>query len=255
MLAVADAALSGFFRLLPSRPMTAQERAGCRIVAHRGHWSHSRTIHENTLEAFAAAVKCGAWGIELDVQWTLDRVPVVIHDLHTAAVPGGVAMEVGQVRFDEIRRWCPLVPTVEEVVLQFGRRIHLMLELKKETASVSAVRGLVSMLNGLEPTGDFHLMALEPELLLYDHMLPPECRLLVATLDTRKKFRQALEYEVGGLTGHFFLLNSPMRRELNARNLKWGTGFIDSENLMSREVRAGAEWIFTDYPQLLGSPS
>ena len=46
-------------------------------VAHRGY---SAVAPENTLPAFAAAVRAGATLIEFDVRTTADDVPVVIHD-------------------------------------------------------------------------------------------------------------------------------------------------------------------------------
>ncbi|HET7486742.1 MAG TPA: glycerophosphodiester phosphodiesterase [Acidimicrobiales bacterium] len=47
------------------------------IWAHRGGWGPTR---ENTLEAFAAARRLGAAGVELDVRCTADGVLVVHHD-------------------------------------------------------------------------------------------------------------------------------------------------------------------------------
>jgi glycerophosphoryl diester phosphodiesterase len=47
------------------------------LLGHRGDpGSHA----ENTLEAFAAALRCGADGVELDVQVSADGEPVVVHD-------------------------------------------------------------------------------------------------------------------------------------------------------------------------------
>ncbi|MCO8270947.1 hypothetical protein M1L60_10115 [Actinoplanes sp. TRM 88003] len=46
-------------------------------VAHRGY---SAVAPENTLPAFAAAVRAGATLVEFDVRTTVDDVPVVIHD-------------------------------------------------------------------------------------------------------------------------------------------------------------------------------
>jgi glycerophosphoryl diester phosphodiesterase len=47
------------------------------IIGHRGS---SATAPENTLSAFARAIRDGADGIELDVRLSRDGVPVVIHD-------------------------------------------------------------------------------------------------------------------------------------------------------------------------------
>src|SRR5271157_1965236 len=46
-------------------------------IAHRGA---SAEYPENTLAAFSAAIEAGADMCELDVQRTIDRVAVVIHD-------------------------------------------------------------------------------------------------------------------------------------------------------------------------------
>ncbi|MFK4997701.1 glycerophosphodiester phosphodiesterase family protein [Bacillus sp. N9] len=47
------------------------------IIAHRGS---AGTHPENTMDAFIAAEKYGADGVELDVQLSLDGEVVVIHD-------------------------------------------------------------------------------------------------------------------------------------------------------------------------------
>lgn len=58
--------------LPPAPPTPALHR-----VAHRGY---STVAPENTLPAFAAAVRAGATLVEFDVRATRDGVPVVIHD-------------------------------------------------------------------------------------------------------------------------------------------------------------------------------
>lgn len=49
------------------------------LIAHRGY---AYAYPENTLPAFAAAIKAGAQYVECDVQLSSDRVPVLFHD-HT----------------------------------------------------------------------------------------------------------------------------------------------------------------------------
>jgi len=56
----------------PSRPAT-----GPLVIAHRGARAFAP---ENTLDAFDAALACGADGVEFDVHLSRDQVPVVIHD-------------------------------------------------------------------------------------------------------------------------------------------------------------------------------
>lgn len=47
------------------------------VVGHRGS---SSVAPENTLASIEEAIRAGATGIEIDVQLTADRVPVIIHD-------------------------------------------------------------------------------------------------------------------------------------------------------------------------------
>jgi glycerophosphoryl diester phosphodiesterase len=47
------------------------------IIAHRGY---SSIAPENTLAAFAEALRAGARAVEFDVQETAEQIPVVFHD-------------------------------------------------------------------------------------------------------------------------------------------------------------------------------
>jgi hypothetical protein len=55
----------------------AARRAGLPIIVHRGV---SRIAPENTLEAYAAAMNCGADGFEIDIRRSRDGVLYVFHD-------------------------------------------------------------------------------------------------------------------------------------------------------------------------------
>ncbi len=68
-----------FYHYLP-QPFPGPERLRrCKIVSHRGQHD-TPGVRENTLAAFETARACGVWGIELDIRWTRDLVPVVTHD-------------------------------------------------------------------------------------------------------------------------------------------------------------------------------
>ncbi len=78
------------------------------VLAHRGA---RRDAPENTVEAFAAARRRGADGVELDVHRTVDGALVVHHD---AEVPGfGVLAEHP---LAEVRAALPSVPLLAEVL-------------------------------------------------------------------------------------------------------------------------------------------
>ncbi len=71
------------------------------IFAHRGF---SARYPENTMAAFRAAYDCGADGIELDVQLTKDRIPVIIHDETIERTTNGIGF-VKDFTFNELRNW------------------------------------------------------------------------------------------------------------------------------------------------------
>ena len=71
------------------------------VIAHRGA---SRQAKENTIEAFQAAVACGASGIEFDVRRTSDGVLVVHHD---AIVNGRSIISTPAA---ELPAWMPTFP-------------------------------------------------------------------------------------------------------------------------------------------------
>jgi glycerophosphoryl diester phosphodiesterase len=79
-----------------------------RVIAHRGA---SATHHENTIEAFRAAVEQGAGGIELDVRLSADEVLVVHHDAHLA--DGRLVIELTA---DELPDMVPTLGQALEVV-------------------------------------------------------------------------------------------------------------------------------------------
>lgn len=79
-----------------------------RVLAHRGA---RRVAPENTVEAFVAAARLGADGVELDVHRTADGALVVHHDADTRGV--GVLAGHG---LAEVRAARPDIPTLEEAL-------------------------------------------------------------------------------------------------------------------------------------------
>jgi glycerophosphoryl diester phosphodiesterase len=68
-------------------------------VAHRGY---SAVAPENTLPAFAAALRGGATIVEFDVRTTIDAVPVVIHDRTLERTTTGSG-PVWEATYDDVR--------------------------------------------------------------------------------------------------------------------------------------------------------
>jgi glycerophosphoryl diester phosphodiesterase len=98
------------------------------IYAHRGA---SQTHSENTLEAFAEAVRLGVAGVELDLHATQDGVPVVIHDASLART-AGIDANVPETPFGRLREVALSVPRFSEVLDMVGDALHFDLEVKQK---------------------------------------------------------------------------------------------------------------------------
>jgi glycerophosphoryl diester phosphodiesterase len=100
--------------------------------AHRGARAHAP---ENTLEAFALALRLGATGLESDVWLTTDGVAVLDHD-------GVVSVRRRKHRIGEVRRdqLPDHIPTLADLIERCGTGYHLSLDLKDEHSGAEVVR-------------------------------------------------------------------------------------------------------------------
>lgn len=111
-----------------------------KIYGHRGS---SATHPENTLDAFAEAIRLGADGVELDVHASSDGIPVVVHDRSLSRTTG-VDLEVDKVRFADIRQMAPDLPTLAEVFDRVGDALHFDLEVKQSRIEQAVLDLIVS---------------------------------------------------------------------------------------------------------------
>ena len=115
------------------------------VIAHRGA---SRIRHENTLEAFEAAIDVGADAIECDLRRTRDNV-IVVH--HNARVKRSYR-RISHLDQTEVLRYASkqeyVVPTLEETLRWCRGRIALDIELKEpgyEREVIETVKRLGSL--------------------------------------------------------------------------------------------------------------
>jgi glycerophosphoryl diester phosphodiesterase len=142
-----------------------------RIVAHRG--APTTDAPENTRAAFQRAIEIGADAVELDVRLTRDHVPVVYHYFYLDEVTTGsgpifqhTAQEIERVRVVGADRLGGghAIPTLEEIINDFGSRIRLDIELKGPEPEVAEIVG--NILGGFRDLWDtIEVTSFEPSLL------------------------------------------------------------------------------------------
>ena len=218
----------------------------CRIVSHRGEHDNASVL-ENTIPAFDRVLDAGVWGIEFDVRWTRDLQPVVAHDPDLRRVFGTETV-VSETDLAELKDRYPLIPTLEEVVARYGKHLHLMVEVKSENYPVpeNQSRRLYEVLSSIEPCDDYHLMSLDPAMFSMFDALPREVFLPIAEINAGRFSRLALAHRFGGLTGHFLLIHNGRVAKHHGAGQKIGTGFVDAENCLYRELCRGVDWIFSN---------
>ena len=101
--------------------------------AHRGLHDNASDAPENSMPAFQKAVEAG-YGIELDVQLTRDRIPVVFHD-ETLDRVCGVSGNVRDYTLSELQAFTlcgsnERIPTFADVLRLVGGRVPLIVEIK-----------------------------------------------------------------------------------------------------------------------------
>ena len=133
-------------------------------VAHRG--LHGDGIPENSFAAFDNAIKNG-YPIEMDIQLTKDRVPVVFHDATVKRVTG-VDKNIHDMTFAEVEELKlggtdERIPTFEEFLKFVDGRVPLVIEYKTQTDKGIIVDETLPFLD--EYKGEFVVQSFDPTIM------------------------------------------------------------------------------------------
>jgi glycerophosphoryl diester phosphodiesterase len=123
---------------LPDSPLSAFDWLTRRPIAHRGLHDGNKTIAENSMAAFRAAMEAG-FAIECDIHIAADGVPVVFHDGDLARMAGmetevsslGSA-ELGAIKLAGTQDGIPTLAALLELV---AGRVPLVVEMKGTSAA------------------------------------------------------------------------------------------------------------------------
>ena len=235
-----------FYKIRPQSFPGKERLRKCKIVSHRGEHDNI-TVYENTVRAFDLALERGIWGIEFDFRWTKDLHPVVIHDTNLERV-FDLDLDIGEVNLEELKSRCPAVPSLSEVIQKYGKKLHLMAEIKAEIYPDPQRQNniLKDCFSGLEPQTDFHLISLTPEMFDLITFIPTSTFIPIATLNLPQISELALTKGYHGVAGHYSLLNNSMLAKHHKQGQKVGSGYPASKYCLFREINRNIEWIFSN---------
>ena len=239
--------LDSIFACIPRALPKTDALQACCLISHRGEHDNE-TVFENTLPAFDNALNHGVWGIECDVRWTRDLVPVVFHDADLLRLFNSADM-VGRIEFAHLREEYPQIPTLKEVVARYGKALHLMVEIKTETyPEPDHQRRILSQeFSGLIPEKDYHFLSLNPVMFQYVDFAPPGACVAVAQINVAAMSQLALQKSYGGMACHYAFMSRARMQTHHQQGQKVRTAYIRSRNSLFREIHRGVDWLFSNH--------
>ena len=165
-------------------------------------------------------------------------------------------MDISQTSFSEIRDQLPEIPTLKEVIDKYADKIHFFIEIKIETlknfeeaTQLKAIKKLKKNLSSLTPGENYHLMSLNTNLFKFIDFVPKEYQVSISLTNTKEIFKKTLKYDLGAMTGSYFLITDSQVKELLKEKKQVGLGFITSKNCLYKQINKGCYWIFTNHPK------
>jgi glycerophosphoryl diester phosphodiesterase len=238
----------------------AEGKFRVRNLGHRGASAHAP---ENTMRAFHLAEQLGADGMEFDVQLTKDGVPVVIHDelLKRTTGENGYVFEktLAEIKRLDAGSWFgrefagERIPTLEEVIAEFGKRMYLNIELKNsyfdmpglENKTISLIRRygverhvIVSSFHHGSMQRFHHLAPDIPTGVLYDCVI-------VGASDYAKGLGASAIHPL------FATIKPEIVQDAHAKGLAVNVWTANEKEHMRLLVHAGVDSIITNYPERL----
>lgn len=136
-------------------------------VAHRGLHNLDEGIIENSRSAIVAAIDAGV-GIEIDVQMSGDRVPMVFHDetlFRLTGLDGRLSfMNSEELRTISYKVGSDRIMTLDECLTLVDGAVPVLIEVKSHwTGAPEMEKQLVEVLNRHD--GAYHVMSFDPDVI------------------------------------------------------------------------------------------
>ena len=143
--------------------------------AHRGLHNNGTEAPENSMLAFRKAVEAG-YGMELDVQLTKDRLPVIFHD-DTLERICGVEGRIRDYSYEELQQFTLFksgeqIPLLADFLKMVDGRVPLVIEIKLGERAATICSIVDELLGGYE--GAYCIESFDPRILRWYKKNRPE---------------------------------------------------------------------------------
>ena len=223
---------------MAARPAVPTTRSRCIGFAHRGASADAR---ENTLEAFALALRLGATGLESDVWITADGVPVLDHD---GLTPGGAP-------FREVERAAlpPHVPALRELYDACGRAFELSLDVK----DADAAPAVAAVAREAGESARLWLCHWNWRVVASFRELDPKIRLVDSTRAAvmrtapRERAERMVALGIDALNLHWSDWSESLAAEFRARDRRLLAWDAQDESALGAALALGVDGVFSDH--------
>jgi len=222
------------------------------IISHRGVRAEA---HENTIEAFRAAIKAKADAIELDVRRTGDNEIVVFHN---KLIPR-IKKRISKGRYAELKEQCILKgfypPRLEEVLLLCRGKMALDIELKEEGYEKDVVE-LVDryydppnvVFTSFHDESVAQIKKISPEAITGLIMGPYQGVLNSMSFGARSVVARMKRCGANLAVLHASWLGKKSWPQLQASGFSILTWTVNAATMAARLIGGGAKGLITDYP-------
>jgi len=215
------------------------------VIGHRGAPAYEP---ENTLKSFRRAIELGADGIELDVRFTADGVPVVFHDEDLKRL-FNMDVKLNSLTLHQIRELKingESIPVLEEVVREFGKKTIMFIELKEVGREEEVVR-IIRENGDIEKT---LIISFHPEALRNVKRVEPHAEVGLIVYRPPVRIRDALELKCSAVLPHYSLVTPRLVQELHAHGLAVYVWTVNDVALAKKMRGYGVNGIATDRPDI-----
>lgn len=245
----------------------ARRREGGRtlVFAHRGA---CRVAPENTLPAFEAAVRLGADGVELDVQYSSDGHLMVFHNPTLDKTTDGkgrlTAHTLAELRALDAGRWFDAkyagtrIPVLDEVLTLLKGKLLVNIELKAlSAATVRMGDDVVRAVRAHGMADQVVLSSFNPMALRYAKRTAPEIEaglLLAPDLPGWTRWGPTLRHSrADGLHPELVMVDESYMARARRLGMPVRVWTVNEEADMRRMMALGVDAIITDVPDRLAA--
>lgn len=219
------------------------------VIAHRGASAYEP---ENTFAAFNKAIAMGADALELDIRRSKDRIPVVIHDEDLKRI-AGIDRKVSDLVLGEIKEVKVFgkerIPTLDEVLSEFGNKIPLFIEVKDEGIEDK----IVESINAYKVYDNVLIISFNYNVLSKIKELLSKIDIGLLTYRYPLPLNEATMLKAFAILPRYNLVNPRVVKEAHAKNLKIYTWTINDVSIALKVISYGVDGFATDDPAIKSS--